>query len=231
MVIPQHYPMFVSLKKRVCLVVGGGSVGERKVRLLLQYGAAIRIIAEDLTPWLQAQCEAGSVVLVGNSYTADCMQDVHIVFAATSDFALNRHIAEDAEKRGLWCNMATEPAVGSFIVPSVLQRGALTIAVSTGGASPATAVRIRQQLEREFGSEWVIMLHLMEILRTAIQAKGEESAQNQELFRRVAELPLPEWIQHGEKNKVVLALSDICHPWVTPLELEQIWDEAWKQFS
>ena len=127
--------------------------------------------------------------------------------------------------------MATEPELGSFIVPSVFQRGPLTIAVSTGGASPAMAVRIRQKLEHEFGAEWTILLHLMTLLRTAIQAKGQESAQNQEIYRRITELPLLEWIQNREKTLLVQAISDICHPWVTLTELEQIWNEAWKQSS
>ncbi len=64
----QYYPMFVSLKNRVCLVVGGGAVGERKVRGLLPYGATLRLVAEELTPWLQAQCDQGTVLLVGKRY-------------------------------------------------------------------------------------------------------------------------------------------------------------------
>jgi precorrin-2 dehydrogenase / sirohydrochlorin ferrochelatase len=223
--------MFVSLQKKVCLVVGGGSVGERKARVLLRYGAVIRLIAGELTPWLQDQCDGGTLLLAAKSYTRDFLQDIDIVFAATSDFALNRRIAEDAEQLGLWCNMATEPELGSFIVPSVFQRGPLTIAVSTGGASPATAVRIRQKLEHDFGAEWIVLLHLMTLLRTAIQAKGRESAQNQEIYRGIAELPLLEWIQNREKSLLVQAISDICHPWVALTELEQIWNEAWKQSS
>ena len=231
MVAPSHYPMFVSLKKRVCLVVGGGSVGERKVRVLLQYGAVIRLIAGELTPWLQVQCDGGTVQLASKSYTRDSLEDVDFVFAATSDFALNRRIAEDAENLRLWCNMATEPELGSFIVPSVFQRGPLTIAVSTGGASPAMAVRIRQKLEHEFGAEWSILLHLMTFLRTVIQAKGQESAQNQEIYRNVAGLPLLEWIQNGEETQILQAISDSCHPWVGFMELKQIWNEAWNQSS
>ena len=169
--------------------------------------------------------------LASKSYTRDCLEGVDFVFAATSDFALNRRIAEDAENLRLWCNMATEPELGSFIVPSVFQRGPLTIAVSTGGASPAMAVRIRQKLEHEFGAEWTILLHFMTLLRTVIQKKGQESAQNQEIYRRIAELPLLEWIQNREKTLLVQAISDICRPWVTLTELEQIWNEAWKQSS
>ncbi len=227
----QYYPMFVSLEKRVCLVVGGGPVGERKVRGLLQYGAAIRLVAEELTPWLQDQCDKGTVLLVGKTYTKGYLEDVDLVFAATNDFAMNRVIAEDAERRRLWCNMATEPETGSFIVPSMVQRGPLTIAISTGGASPAMAVRIKQQLEDEFGAEWIILLHLMTLLRAAIQSKGLESAQNQKIYRNIAELPLSEWVRNGEETRIIEAISGSCQPWVSLTELKQIWNEAWKQSS
>jgi precorrin-2 dehydrogenase / sirohydrochlorin ferrochelatase len=227
----RHYPMFVSLHGRVCLVVGGGPVGERKIRVLLQYGAAVRLVAEDLTPWLQIQCKERAILLVGTTYAKGYLDHVDLVFAATSDLALNRMIADDAEKRKLWCNMATEPDLGSFIVPSIFHRGPLTLAISTGGASPAVAVLIKQKLEQDFGTEWVILLNLMALLRTSVQAKGLGSVQNQEIYRKVAGLPLLEWIQNREQTRVIQAVADICHPWVTPTELTQIWDEAWNLSS
>jgi precorrin-2 dehydrogenase / sirohydrochlorin ferrochelatase len=226
-----YYPMFVSLEKRVCLIVGGGPVGERKIRSLLHYGATIRLVAGDLTPWLQAQCHEQTVLLVGRTYLESYLEDVDLVFAVTNDLALNRLIAGDAERRRLWCNMATEPEMGSFIVPSIVQRGPLTIAISTGGASPAAAVRIKQKIEHEFGAEWIVLLHLMALLRTTIQSKGLDSSHNQDIYRKVAELPLLEWIQSGEEAQLIRAISDRCRPWINLTELNQIWNEAWKQSS
>jgi precorrin-2 dehydrogenase / sirohydrochlorin ferrochelatase len=226
-----RYPLFVSLEKRVCLVVGGGAVAERKTRLILQYGATVRLVAEDLSPWLQAQCEEGTVLLVGRTYTKDCLGEVDLVFAATSDWALNRLIAEDAAQRHLLCNMATEPEQGSFIVPAMLERGPLTIAISTGGASPALAVRIKQQLEREFGAEWIVLLRLMALLRAAIQARGLDSVENQNIYRRIVDLPLLEGIHGGEKAALLEAITEICHPWIGLLEVTKIWNEAWKPSS
>jgi precorrin-2 dehydrogenase / sirohydrochlorin ferrochelatase len=227
----RHYPIFVSLHGRDCLVVGGGPVGERKIRALLQYGAVVRLVAEDLTSWLQTQCNEGTVHLLGSRYTKDLLEEVDIVFAATSDPVLNRTIAVDARQRKLWCNMATEPERGSFIVPSIFQQGPLTIAISTGGASPALAVQIKQKLAHEFGTEWTIVLNLMALLRITIQSKEMTSAQNQELYRRITRLPLVEWIQRGEKTQIIRAISDICRPWVNLVELEQLWNEAWKRSS
>jgi precorrin-2 dehydrogenase / sirohydrochlorin ferrochelatase len=227
----QYYPMFVSIDKRECLVVGGGSVGERKIRTLLQYGAAVRLVAENLTPWLQTQCDKGTIHLVGRTYAKDQLDDVDIVFAATSDPGLNRAIAADARQRRLWCNMATEPEWGSFILPSIFQRGPLTIAISTGGASPVLAVQVKQKLAQEFGTEWIVLLRIMALLRINIQSTGMSSAQNRELYHRIAKLPLLEYIRKGEKNQAIQAIFDICEPWVNSLEIERIWNEAWKQSS
>ena len=227
----QYYPIFLALDKRVCLVVGGGPVGERKIRALLQYGAAIRLIAEDPTPWLKVQCDKGTILLVGRTYSKSFLKEVDLVFAATSDLALNRAIAVDAERQRLWCNMAAEPELGSFLVPSIFRRGPLSIAISTGGASPTVAVRIKEKLEHEFGAEWTILLGLMALLRKTIQSKGLESVQNQEIYRKVSELPLLEWIQNREETQTIQAISDICHPWIDLTELKRIWNEAWKQFS
>jgi precorrin-2 dehydrogenase/sirohydrochlorin ferrochelatase len=229
--VPYPYALFVTLEKRVCLVVGGGSVAERKIRGLLPCGAVVRLVAEDLTPWLQTQCDEGALSLVGRAYSQDCLQDVDLVFAATSNLALNRLIAVDAAGRRLWCNMATEPELGTFIVPSRLQRGPLTIAISTGGSSPAVAVLIRQKLEREFGEEWIVLLQVMALLRAAIQARGLDSLENQAIYREIADLPLLQWIQRGEKTPLVDAIAEICHPWIGRMELTQIWNEAWKQSS
>jgi len=226
-----HYPLFVNLERRVCLVVGGGAVAERKIRGIIQSGGSVRLVAEKLTPWLQAQHDEGTIQLLGPDYSRDQLQEVDLVFAATSDFALNRMIAEDADRCRLWCNMATEPDLGSFIVPSLLRRGPLTIAVSTSGTSPAMAVRIREQLEHEFGPEWMVLLELMARLRASIQAKGLATAQNQDIYRKLADLPLLEWIREEDTMALLEALAEVCHPWLGLMELTQIWNEAWKHSS
>jgi len=227
----EYYPIFLSLHERVCLVVGGGTVGERKIKGLLRAGATVRVVARDLTPWLEAQRGDGRISLIGASYQAGHLDGAELVFATTDDPELNRRIAAEARDRGLWCNMATDPALGSFVVPSVVRRGPLSIAVSTAGLSPAVAKLIREKLEEQFGPEWVGYLQFMGLLRTGIQSKGLDSSQNQALFRRIAGLPLTEWIKSARKDQAIEALREICHPWLSPDELNRFWNEIWKPFS
>lgn len=226
-----YYPVYLSLKSRLCLVVGGGSVGERKTRSLLRCGARVRIVAREMTPGLRALCDEDLVTFAGCDYEEAHLDGIDLVFAATSDRRLNLEIGGQARRRRLWCNMATDPGEGSFIVPSVIERGPLSIAISTGGMSPALARLIRERLDREFGPEWALFLRLMGSLRKAIQLKGFESDENQEIFRKIAGLPLLDRIRDDQRTEALHDTMEACRPLLDWNELNQIWDEIWKPFS
>lgn len=227
----KYYPMFVSLAGRVCLVIGGGTVAERKIRTLLQFGATIKVVAKELSAGLREEMDMGSLSWIARTYDASQLIGVDLVFAATSDASLNREIAAAARDRRLWCNLATNPELGSFIVPAILDKGPLTIAISTSGSSPALAKRIRERLEKEFGPAWGIFLDLMGALRVSIQLKGLGTSENQRIFREITELPILEWIEAGEHQRILEAIHDLCRQWLSRNELNQLWDTAWKQSS
>lgn len=226
-----YYPLFVSLDRRVCLVIGGGAVGERKVRGLLQCGASVRIVSRELTPWLKAMCERGAVTYAGSDYEPGQFENIDLVFAASSDPALNQRVAADASEGRVWCNMATDPDLGSFIIPAVVQRGPLTIAVSTSGLSPAVARNIREKLDQEFGPSWQAYLNLMGLLRKAILARGLESSENRRLLTEIADLPVVEWIEGGDVDRILDAIHRVCRPLLDLEELARILDKEWKPFS
>lgn len=221
------YPLFVSLKDRVCLVVGGGAVGERKVRKLLEYGAQVRLVAKDLTPWLQDAVDNETLRYLGPDYAEDYMEGVDLVFAATSDETLNEHIAEDARNRRTWCNMASSPHLGTCVVPASFRRGPLTIAVATEGLSPAVARQVRQRLEKQFGPEWEPYLRFLGALRRHIQEQNRDSAFNRELFRQLADLPLTEWIRRGRFSEMMDAISAVCQDLVSRERVAELWNKAW----
>jgi len=227
----RYYPAFLSLDGRICLVVGGGSVGERKIRRLMNCGASVRLVSRDCTPWIREQCRAGRITPVGVEYHSDRLTGVDLVFAATSDPGLNRRIAADAREKRIWCNMATDPELGSFILPSIFERGPVTVAVSTAGMSPAAAKLIREKLERGFGPGLTLSLQFMRLLRSAILAQGLDPRENQRIFREVAALPLEEWFDGNQRDEAVIETQAICAQWLGFTELNQLWDEAWKSSS
>ncbi len=226
----RYYPLFVDIEGRTCLVVGGGSVGERKVRSLLDHGARVRLVALELTPWLDSERSTGGIVLSGREYDKSHLDGVALVFSATSDQALNRRVSEDAATLGIWCNMASDPELGSLVVPSVVERGPLSIAVSTSGLSPALAKRIRIRLEEEFGSEWEFFILFLGELRKQFKFRNIEGMHSSRIFGELAAHPVPEWLKQGDGRKAFEKVSEICAPLIGADELRPVWDKLWKPF-
>ncbi len=144
------YPVFLDLEGRRCVVVGGGEVANRKARKLLQARAKVVVISPEVKPEL-----AGMAAEVRRrTYREGDLESAFLVFAATDAREVNAAVAREARERGIPVNVADEPSEGDFALPSTLRRGRLQVAVSTGGASPTLARRIRRELESVFGSEW-----------------------------------------------------------------------------
>ncbi len=225
----RYCPLFVSLQGRVCMVVGGGQVAERKIRTMLPYGPSIRVVSRTLTAWLHEQYEHGLIVHTGSQYHDRQLEGVHLVFAATDNPALNIQVATDAQERHIWCNMATDPQMGSMVVPAIVEQGPLTIAISTAGLSPSAARQIRQVLEQQFGPEWAPYLILLGNIRTAVQRKNLGTDENQRMFREMVQLPLLEWLREGRQEVALEALNKLCRPWLTDTELAAIWKDTCAQ--
>jgi precorrin-2 dehydrogenase/sirohydrochlorin ferrochelatase len=227
----RFYPLFLALDGRQCLVVGGGSVGERKVRRLMDYGARVAVMAEQLTPWLRDRVQNQQVTLLDGPYHPEVLDGMVLVFAATNDKMLNRRIAQDARERGIWCNMATDPERGDVILPSIYEQGSLCIAFSTGGLSPGVAKVIREQFEKDFGPEWVATLDFLGGLRTAIKDLGLPQSENQRIFRELAALTLQDRIAGQEQEEMLEAVAALCGPQLDTEQIRALWEKSWKQLS
>ncbi len=227
----RYYPLFLAVEGRTCLVVGAGAVGERKVRTLLKYGADIRLVAREISAWIEEKCSEKSIAWVGRLYERSHLQGVSLAFAATGDMDLNRAIAADARELGIWCNMATDPDLGSFIVPSTVERGALSIAISTSGLSPAVARVLRQKLQMEIGPEWDFFIRLLGELRDCFKSRGVAEKEGREIFTRLAGLPIPEWLKHGGREQAFAKTLESCRPVMPETEIKAVWEILWNHFS
>jgi len=215
----RYYPMFVSLAGRACLVVGAGQVGLRKLLSLAECGAAPLTVIERREPD-EALRELGSqpgVRILRRDFVESDLDGVFLAIAATSDAALNQRIGMLCRERGILCNMADAPDQGSFIVPSSVVRGDLTIAISTSGQSPALTKRIRKDLQDQFGEEYAQFLELMSRIRPRVLALGEQTEVNSALFRRLAGSRLLEALRLGDKALAETQLSAILPAALHPL--------------
>ncbi|MFY0480006.1 precorrin-2 dehydrogenase/sirohydrochlorin ferrochelatase family protein [Achromobacter marplatensis] len=141
------FPVFFNLAGRRVAVIGGGSVAERKVRLLLGTEAVIVVVAPVLVSWLQAMAEEGVVRHVPARFTPAHLDGAWLVIAATDQAGVNRAVSGAAQQRKIPCNVVDDPALSSFQVPAIIDRSPLMVAVSSGGSAPVLARRIRERFE------------------------------------------------------------------------------------
>lgn len=171
----RYYPVFLKIEGEKCVVIGGGGVAERKARALLDAGGRVTVISPVLTRRLEKEKQAGKITHVARRYRKGDLKGAFVVIAATDSEEENIKVSEETKARGPKdnkrrlkntmetdekgargpiVNVVDRPELCSFIVPSVVRRGPLQIAISTSGASPATAKAIRKELEKLYGPEF-----------------------------------------------------------------------------
>lgn len=165
------YPLFLDVTRRRCIVVGGGPIAEGKVTGLLAAGADVTVISPAVTDALAETVRAGRINHRRRAYREGDLAGAALAFAATGDVAVNAAVAAEGGRRGVWVNAADDPAHCDFILPSVLRRGALAIAVSTGGASPALARAVREELEHHLGDDYAALVDVAGEVRRALRAE------------------------------------------------------------
>ncbi|MCM8775068.1 MAG: bifunctional precorrin-2 dehydrogenase/sirohydrochlorin ferrochelatase [Candidatus Omnitrophica bacterium] len=143
----RYYPISLRLTGQKCLVVGGGLVATRKVRKLLQFGAAVRVLSPRMTEPLKLLAEQKKISWTPRKFFEGALKETRLVFAATNDIRVNQQIARAATQRKIWVNVANPGPCSTFIVPAVLKRKNYTLAISTDGRSPREAKRLRGRLE------------------------------------------------------------------------------------
>ncbi|THD41371.1 NAD(P)-dependent oxidoreductase, partial [Pantoea sp. R102] len=134
-----YFPLFCRLQGKRCLLVGAGDVAERKARLLLEADAELYVGARDFSPAFQLWAQQGKVTLLHGAFADDWLDECWLAIAATNNDAVNQQVADAAEQRRLFCNLVDAPQQASAIMPSIVDRSPLMIAVSSGGRAPVLA--------------------------------------------------------------------------------------------
>ena len=167
-----YYPIFLNIKGRKCVVVGGGQVALRKVNALLKHGANVEVISADPCQELGKLADKGEVHILSRDYAPGDLVGALIAIAATDNSKINGEVAREAEGRGTLINVVDDPHSSDFIFPSYLSRGDVTIAVSTGGKSPALARKIRSNIEKGIGTEYASLALLVSEVRSELKRRG-----------------------------------------------------------
>jgi siroheme synthase-like protein len=170
---PDYYPIFLDLTGRRCVVVGGGAVAEGKVRGLLAANATIALVAPQLTPALRDLVASEQIRHREGEYDASDLEDADLCLVATDDGAINARVAADARTRRILVNAADDPANCDFILPAVVRSGSVVVAASTGGASPALARRLREDLTAFLDEGYGPLGDLLGAVRSEVRAAGQ----------------------------------------------------------
>lgn len=194
----QYFPVNLLIAQRKCVVIGGGRVAARKVASLLECGGAVEVISPELADELQEQRRQGRLLWRQRSYRPGDLAGAFLVIAATDDEEVQAAVFAEASAANQLINVADVPPRCNFILPAVVSRGDLVIAVSTAGKSPALARRIRKQVAEAYGDEYGTVVEIMGLLRPVVLALGLGSRRNKEIFAAVLAGDLPGWVRRGD---------------------------------
>jgi len=201
-----YYPIFLNVKDKRCVVVGGGEVAERKVKALMEQDAQVMVVSQHLTAELEEMVRQGAIQVMLRDYRPGDLIGAVIAIAATDNAVVNHRIAEEGKRWGILVNVVDDPESSDFIVPSQFCRGDVVIAISTGGRSPALARKIRTELESCIGPEYDSLAQLLSQVRAELKKSGNSPTGDawQEALDLETLLPLLRSGRVEEARKIIL---------------------------
>ena len=203
-----YYPIFLDVKDRHCLVVGGGKVGTRKALGLAGAGARVVVVSCDFSEEL-SNTPFDAVSLKEKEFEDSDLDGMSLAFAATDNMQLNARIRQAAQKKNILCNIADGRDKGDFILPAVVDRGDLLFAVSTCGASPALSRRLRMELETCYGAEYGVLASLLGRIRAVLLEREHDPKGHRRMFHALLDAGLPEKIAAGQTRQIDAVLTGV----------------------
>lgn len=203
----KYYPVCLDIRNRDCLVVGGGAVASRKVKTLLECGANVTVISPEFSAELEGM-DKENLLLIRRPYAPSDVAGRFLLIGATDDEAENRKVSRDAEDNNILCNIADLPDACNFILPSIVKRGDLLLAISTCGNSPAFAKHLRKTLEKEFGEEYTEFLRLMGAVRKKLLETRHAPEEHKPLFEALINQGLLAMIKEKKTTEINRLLYD-----------------------
>ena len=197
-----YFPINLNVKKQKCLVVGGGKVAERKALSLLECEADVTVVSPELTIALSQLLDQNKLKCLKRRFEMNDLQDVFLVICATNDELLNDQLANHCLEHRILVNVVDQPSKCNFFVPAVARQGALCISVSTGGVSPMLARKIKEDIEKNYGTEYSQFLDLMKEIRYEIINKYKDPEVKKKLFECLVYSDILELIKTGNDEQI-----------------------------
>ncbi len=192
-----YYPAFLDITAKRCLVVGGGKVAERKVAMLLQFNAHVTVVGPVITRTLLKLDNESKIEYFQRTYTAKDLDNTALVFACTDNSAINNKIKTEAARKKIPVNVVDNPDLCDFIVPSIIRKGDLTIAISTSGELPLLSKKLRQKIEEVVTDDYLEYLHIIGEFRKHLMKTVKEARKRGLIMKDIAKMDMQEVIATG----------------------------------
>ncbi|HEU0183757.1 MAG TPA: bifunctional precorrin-2 dehydrogenase/sirohydrochlorin ferrochelatase [Blastocatellia bacterium] len=197
----RYYPIYLDLRGRDVLVVGGGAVAEGKATQLVEAGARVTVVSPELTETLRGAAGRGEITHLNGSFIEENLNGLVLVVSATDDREVNEKVANAARKRGLLCNVVDQPDLCNFITPALVTRGELQISVSTGGGSPTLTQRVKREVAALIGEEYGVLLELAAEMRVEAKGRIADFGQRKDALRAFVESDAIDLIRAGRRDE------------------------------
>lgn len=203
------YPLLLDLKNRTVLVVGGGGVAERKVESLIETGAAVTVVSPEVTPALEMLADWKTIRILKRKFEESDLEGAMLVITATDDVQVQEFVAQAARARNILVNTVDQPRLCDFIVPAVVRRGDIVLAISTSGKSPALAAALRTQLEEHITENAARAAHLLGEIRGSVHARFPDAARRKKAFEQIVGSGILDWISECDDATALERVRDI----------------------
>lgn len=214
----ENFPIFMRLQDRPCLVAGGGAVAARKTQQLLSAGAKVSVVAPEIESLLDKLKQSGQILHLEQKYDETCLQNMELAIVATDDMQLNSTIAEQARLKNILVNVVDNPELGSFIMPSIIDRSPVIVAISTGGASPVLARLLRARLETLIPASYGKLAALIGRFRNKVKQQFPDIQQRRRFWEHILQGPVAEMLYAGQEKNALALLEDQLEHGATNIE-------------
>jgi uroporphyrin-III C-methyltransferase/precorrin-2 dehydrogenase/sirohydrochlorin ferrochelatase len=205
----EYLPIFLAVQKKHCLVVGGGEVAARKTDMLKRAGAAVTVVAPELVTSLSDLHDRGEIQYVAARFSAEQLDGMTVVIAATDDETVNRKVAEAAASRNIPVNVVDRPALCTFVFPSIIDRSPIVVAISSAGASPVLARHLRAKLETIIPASYGKLAELARRFREKVKNKFRTTDDRRRFWEKVLEGPIAEFVYTGREKQAEDTLQQV----------------------
>jgi len=202
------YPVNLQIHNRLCIVVGGGSVAERKVLGLLDAGACVTVLSPEITPHLAELITKKKLSHIERIYGKGDLAGFFIAICATNNEIINKLVAEEASKLGILVNVVDDPERGNFTVPSKITHGDLLMTISTGGKSPALAKMLARELAQQYGPEYGIYLDLVAVARAKMKQQMSLSTERESFWRQTIDQESINLLKEGKLQEAEAKINN-----------------------